>query len=124
MFMKTKPTVIDKKEWYSPGAWRNGSIPSQHAHVSAAYRGQRQPLANHNAGYPRSDYATAGSVAAATFFSGFALFWVAYFAAKVIMLPTFIVNVCYLISALNTPHGMEHYNPTWLIISGLIVLFG
>lgn len=124
MFMKTKPTAEDKQEWYSPGAWLNADISSQHKRVQAAYRGPRIPGASHHTRLLPSTGERVATAAAGTFLSGLTLFWLAYFALKVIMFPTFIVNVGFLISALNTPHGMAHYNPTWLIISGLIVLFG
>lgn len=53
---------------------------------------------------------------------GIVIFWVIWFALKVIALPIFIVNLIYMISAIQ--HGsINHFDFGWLVISAFGVVF-
>lgn len=54
--------------------------------------------------------------AAVGIFSGIALFWILWLAVKVVALPVLIVNICYLVTAIQNG-AVGTFDFTWLIVS-------
>lgn len=66
----------------------------------------------------RGSYRSTSTVetAAAGLFTGVALFWILWLAIKVIALPVLIVNICYLVTAIQNG-AVGAFDFTWLIVS-------